>query len=155
VMLAQEAGVPMTPVHYRGGAPALQDLIGGHVSASINPISESMSFAKAGTIRILAVTGSRRSSFLPEVPTMVEAGYNVVVESWLGVFVPAKTPAEIVAALSAAIGDAVKSSQMIESLAKVGNTTAFQSPAEFAATVKADIARWAPVVKASGFIAED
>ena len=155
VMLAQEAGVPLTPVHYRGGAPALQDLIGGHVSASINPISESMSFAKAGTIRILAVTGSRRSSFLPEVPTMVEAGYNVVVESWLGVFVPAKTPAEIVGALSAAIGDAVKSSQMIESLAKVGNTTAFQSPAEFAATVKADIARWAPVVKASGFIAED
>ena len=123
--------------------------------ASINPISESMSFAKAGTIRILAVTGSRRSAFLPEVPTMVEAGYNVVVESWLGVFVPAKTPADIVGALSAAIGEAVKSSQMIENLAKVGNTTAFQSPQEFAATVKADIARWAPVVKASGFVAED
>jgi tripartite-type tricarboxylate transporter receptor subunit TctC len=155
VMLANEAGVSMTPVHYRGGAPALQDLVGGHVSASINPISESMSFAKAGTIRILAVTGSRRTAFLPEVPTMVEAGYNVVVESWLGVFVPAKTPADIVGALSAAIGDAVKSSQMIENLAKVGNTTAFQSPQEFAATVKADIARWAPVVKASGFVAED
>jgi tripartite-type tricarboxylate transporter receptor subunit TctC len=114
-----------------------------------------MAFAKAGTIRILAVTGSRRSAFLPEVPTMVEAGYNVVVESWLGVFVPAKTPADIVGALSAAIGEAVKSSQMIENLAKVGNTTAFQSPQEFAATVKADIARWAPVVKASGFVAED
>jgi tripartite-type tricarboxylate transporter receptor subunit TctC len=155
VMLANEAGVSMTPVHYRGGAPALQDLVGGHVSASINPISESMSFAKAGTIRILAVTGSRRAAFLPEVPTMVEAGYNVVVESWLGVFVPAKTPADIVGALSAAIGEAVKSSQMIENLAKVGNTTAFQSPQEFAATVKADIARWAPVVKASGFVAED
>ena len=91
-MLANEAGIPMIPVHYRGGAPALQDLVGGHVSASINPISESMTFAKAGTIRILAVTGSQRSSFLPEVPTMREAGYNVVVESWLGVFVPAKTP---------------------------------------------------------------
>src|SRR5258705_4255976 len=155
VMLAKEAGVSMTPVHYRGGAPALQDLVGGHVSASINPISESMSFAKAGTIRILAVTGSRRTAFLPEVPTMVEAGYNVVVESWLGVFVPAKTPADIVGALSAAIGEAAKSSQMIENLAQVGNTTAFQSPQEFAATVKADIARWAPVVKASGFVAED
>ena len=92
MMLANEAGVSMTPVHYRGGAPALQDLVGGHVSASINPISESMAFAKAGTIRILAVTGSRRSAFLPEVPTMVEAGYNVVVESWLGVFVPARPP---------------------------------------------------------------
>ena len=155
MMLANEAGVPMTPVHYRGGAPALQDLIGGHVPASVNPISESMTQANAGTIRILAVTGSRRSSFLPEVPTMAEAGYNVIVESWLGVLVPAKTPAEVVNALSAAIAEAVKSSQMIESLAKLGNTAAFQTPAEFALTVKADLARWAPVVKASGFIAEE
>jgi tripartite-type tricarboxylate transporter receptor subunit TctC len=155
MMLANEAGVPMTPVHYRGGAPALQDLIGGHVPASVNPISESMTQAKAGTIRILAVTGSRRSPFLPEVPTMAEAGYNVVVESWLGAFVPSKTPAEIVNTLSAAIGEAVKSPQMAENLAKVGNEPAFQTPAEFAATVQADVARWGPVVKASGFIAAE
>ncbi len=155
MMLANAAGIAMSPVHYRGGAPALQDLIGGHVPAAVNPISESMTQAKAGTIRILAVTGSQRSSFLPDVPTMREAGYDVVVESWLGVFVPSKTPAGIVNALSAAIADAVKSAPMIDSLAKVGNTPAFQSPADFAATVKADIARWAPVVKASGFVAED
>jgi tripartite-type tricarboxylate transporter receptor subunit TctC len=86
---------------------------------------------------------------------MVEAGYNVVVESWLGVFVPSKTPAEVVDALGAAIGEAVKSPAMIENLAKVGNEPRFQTPAEFAATVKADVARWGPVVKASGFIAED
>src|SRR5438093_833504 len=90
VMFANAAGVAMTPVHYRGGAPALQDLLGGHVPASVNPISESLPFAKSGTLRILAVTGSQRSSFLPDVPTMAEAGYQVVVESWLGVFVPAK-----------------------------------------------------------------
>jgi tripartite-type tricarboxylate transporter receptor subunit TctC len=155
VMLANEAGVPMTPVHYRGGAPALQDLLGGHVAASVNPISEILPSAKAGTLRVLAVSGARRSSFLPEVPTMTEAGYNVVVESWLGVFVPAKTPADTVAALSAAIADAVKSAQMAESLAKIGNLPAFQTPAEFAAVVKADVARWAPIVKASGFVAED
>jgi tripartite-type tricarboxylate transporter receptor subunit TctC len=101
------------------------------------------------------VTGAQRSSFLPEVPTMTEAGYNVVVESWLGVFVPVKTPADTVAALSAAIADAVKSPQMAESLAKIGNLPAFQTPAEFAAVVKADVARWAPIVKASGFVAED
>jgi tripartite-type tricarboxylate transporter receptor subunit TctC len=155
MMLANAAGVAMTPIHYRGGAPALQDLIGGHVPVSINPISESMPSAKAGTIRILAVTGSRRSSFLPEVPTMLEASYDVVVESWLGVFVPAKTPTDVVNALSAAIAEAVNSSQMIENLAKLGNTTAFQTPAQFAATVKADVARWAPIVKASGFVAQD
>jgi tripartite-type tricarboxylate transporter receptor subunit TctC len=155
MMLASAAGITMTPVHYRGGAPALQDLIGGHVPASVNPISESMAQAKAGTIRVLAVTGAKRSSFLPDVPTMAESGYNVVVESWLGAFVPSKTPANIVNALGAAIGDAVKSPEMIENLAKAGNEPNFQTPAEFAATVKADIIRWAPVVKASGFIAED
>ena len=155
MMLASAAGIPMTPVHYRGGAPALQDLIGGHVPAGINPISEILSFARTGTVRVLAVTGSRRSAFLPDVPTMSEAGFNVVINSWLGVFVPAKTPADIVNALSAAISEAVKSPQMIESLAKVGNEPGFQTPAEFAATVKADIARWGPVVKASGFLAED
>ena len=84
MMLADAAGVAMTPVHYRGGAPSLQDLIGGHVAASVNPISESMSLANAGTIRILAVTGSRRSSFLPDVPTMVEAGYDVVINCGSG-----------------------------------------------------------------------
>src|SRR5882757_1222946 len=155
LMLANEAGVPMSAVHYRGGAPALQDLIGGHVPASVNPISESMTQAKAGTIRILAVTGAKRSSFLPDVPTMAESGFNVVVESWLGAFVPSKTPPEIVNALGAAIGEAVKSPQMIENLSKVGNEPWFQTPADFGAKVKADVAHWGPVVKASGFVAED
>src|SRR3954470_13582596 len=66
VMLASAAGIAMTPVHYRGGAPALQDLIGGHVPASVNPISETFSLAKSGTLRMLAVTGSQRSPFLPD-----------------------------------------------------------------------------------------
>jgi tripartite-type tricarboxylate transporter receptor subunit TctC len=155
MMLASAAGIPMTAVHYRGGAPALQDLIGGHVPASINPISEAMPAAKAGTIRILAVTGSRRSGFLPDIPTMTEAGYKVVIDSWIGVFVPSRTPSETVNALSSAIHDAVKSPQLIESFAKFGNEPGFRTPAEFAAVVKADIERWGPVVKASGFVAED
>src|SRR5260370_39115606 len=75
MMFANAAGVAMTPVHYRGGAPALQDLLGGHVPASVNPISESLPLAKTGTLRILAATGSPRSSFLPHVPNMGQAGY--------------------------------------------------------------------------------
>jgi tripartite-type tricarboxylate transporter receptor subunit TctC len=112
-------------------------------------------FANSGKIRILAVTGSQRSRFLPDVPTMKEQGYNVVIDSWVGVFLPAKTPADIVEALNGAIAAAVKSPEMIDSLAKVGNDPNSQTPAQFAATVKADIARWGPVVKASGFVAED
>jgi tripartite-type tricarboxylate transporter receptor subunit TctC len=86
---------------------------------------------------------------------MAEQGYNVVVQAWLGVLVPAKTPTETVNALSAAIGEAVKSAPMVESLERVGNEPYFQSPAQFADIVKADLARWSPVVKASGFIADD
>jgi tripartite-type tricarboxylate transporter receptor subunit TctC len=155
LMLATVAGLKMTPVHYRGGALALQDLIGGHVPASVNPISETLSLAAAGSLRILAVTSAVRSKFLPDVPTMREAGYDVVLDTWLGVFAPAKTPPDVVDALSAAIGEAVKSPEMIENLARFGNEPKFQAPAQFAATVKADIARWAPVVKASGFIADE
>ena len=155
VMLANAAGVAITPVHYRGGAPALQDLLGGHVPASVNPTSESLPHAKSGTLRMLAVSGSRRSPFLADVPTMREQGYDVVVDSWLGVFVPARTPPDVVQALSGAIREAVKSAEMVDNLAKVGNEPTFQTPEEFAATVKADIARWGPIVKASGFVAED
>jgi len=155
VMFANAAGIAMTPVHYRGGAPALQDLIGGHVPASINPISETLTQAKSGSIRILAVTGPRRSAFLPDVPTMREQGFDVVVESWLGAFAPAKTPAETVQVLGAAINAATGSPEMARSLAKFGNEPAIETSDEFAATVRADYARWAPVVKASGFVAED
>jgi len=155
VMLANTAGIPMTPVHYRGGAPALADLLGGHVSASVNPVSEILSFAKSGALRTLAVTGSRRSPFLPGIPTMGEAGYDVTVDSWVGMFVPARTPGGVVNALSAAVGEAIGSARMIENLAMVGNEPQFQSPAQFAATVQADLQRWGPIVKASGFVADD
>jgi tripartite-type tricarboxylate transporter receptor subunit TctC len=155
VMLANAAGVQLSPVHYRGGAPALQDLIGGHVPASVNPIGETFPQATSGKIRILAVASAERSKFLPDVPTMREVGYNVVVETWLGAFAPAKTPPEAVRALNAAISDAARSPEMIESLARIGNDTKFQSPDQFAATVRADLERWGPVVKASGFVAEE
>jgi len=155
VMLAGAAHVPLTPIHYRGGAPALQELIGGHVPASVNPIGESLPLATSGKIRILAVTSSMRSKFLPNVPTMLESGYNVVLDSWLGAFVPAKTPPQAVRALAAAIGEAVKSPEMIENLATIGNEPKFEAPDQFAATVRADMERWGPVVKASGFVAED
>jgi tripartite-type tricarboxylate transporter receptor subunit TctC len=155
VMFAAAAGVRMTPVHYRGGAPALQDLVGGHVPASINPMSEALTIAQSGRLRILAVSSSRRSKFLADVPTIREAGYDVAVDTWLGAFLPARASPEIVRALGTAIADAVKSPEMVESLAKIGSEPLFQPPDAFAATVAADTARWAPVVKASGFVADE
>jgi tripartite-type tricarboxylate transporter receptor subunit TctC len=155
VMLAREAGVTMTPVHYRGGAPAIEDLLGGHIPASVNPVSEVIAYAKSGTIRVLAVTGAARTAFLPDVPTRKEAGYNVVVESLSGVFLPAKTPDAIVGALSAAMRKATQSQAMIDSLGKFGTEPAFLTPVEFSAWINGEIARWGPVVQASGFVAID
>jgi tripartite-type tricarboxylate transporter receptor subunit TctC len=155
VMLAHEAKVTLTPVHYRGGAPAMEDLIGGHVPASVNPVSEVMAFAAAGKIRALGVTGEQRTPFLPDVPTMKEQGYNVVVESLTGVFAPAKTSAPIVTALNAAMRKASQSKQMIDSLAKFGTEPTYMTSAEFAAWIREEITRWQPVVKASGFKALD
>jgi tripartite-type tricarboxylate transporter receptor subunit TctC len=153
VMLSNEAKVMMNPVHYRGGAPALQDVVGGHIPMSVNPISESMALHQAGSLRILAVTGAKRSQFLPDVPTAKESGYDVVVETWLGVFLPPKTPEDIVRALSAAMGDASRSAAMKDNLAKFASQPTFQTPAQFAETIKEDLNRWGPVVKASGFVA--
>jgi tripartite-type tricarboxylate transporter receptor subunit TctC len=150
VMLAHEAKTAINPVHYRGGAPALQDLVGGHIAASVNPVSEIMSQGK-GSLRMLAVTGSKRSPFLPDVPTMREAGYNVVLDTWFGLFAPAKTPPAIVQALNAQLLEISRSKEMAEAWAKIGSEPYHQTPAQFSETIKTDIQRWAAVVKASGF----
>jgi tripartite-type tricarboxylate transporter receptor subunit TctC len=155
VMLSNESKVKMTPVHYKGGAPALQDVVGGHIPMSVNPLSEALPLHQGGTIRALAVTGAKRSQFMPDVPTAKEAGYDVVVESWLGVFLPPKTPSDVVNALSAAMKSASQSATMKDSLAKFASVSTFQTPEQFVQTIKDDLKRWGPVVKASGFVAVD
>src|SRR4051812_48695932 len=97
VMLSREAKVELSPVHYKGGAPALQDLMGAQVPVSINPVSELLPQLGAGKVRALAVTSPQRSKFLPDVPTMAEAGFpNIAINPWLGFFAPARTSPEIV-----------------------------------------------------------
>jgi tripartite-type tricarboxylate transporter receptor subunit TctC len=155
VMLSNESKVPMTPVHYKGGAPALQDVVGGHIPMSVNPLSEALPLHQTGTVRALAVTGAKRSQFMQDVPTAKEAGYDVVVESWLGVFLPPKAPADVVNALSAAMKNASQSAAMKDSLAKFASASTFQTPEQFVQTIKDDLKRWGPVVKASGFVAVD
>ena len=156
VMLARDSGAVLTAVHYKGGAPALQDLLGGQIPISVNPVGEVMPYTKSGKLRVLATTGAQRSKFLPDVPTMVESGFpQIVVEPWLGFFAPAKTPADTVARLAAAIGEAVKTPDAAQSFEKFGNQPIAGTPAATSAALKADLARWQPVVKASGFTAED
>jgi tripartite-type tricarboxylate transporter receptor subunit TctC len=127
-MLSSEAKVPLNPVHYRGGAPALQDVVGGHIGASVNPTSESMPLHQAGSIRILASPGRSARSSCPMCRPMAEQGFNVVIDSWLGVFLPAKVPDDVLRALSAAMREASQSAVMKDSLAKFGSTSTFPDP---------------------------
>src|SRR5438067_1059227 len=107
VMLARDSGAVLSPVHYKGGAPALQDLMGGQIPVSINPVSELLPQLQGGKIRVLAVTSEERSKFLPDVPTMKESGFpEIVLAPWLGFFAPARTPADIVKRLANGIADA-------------------------------------------------
>src|SRR3954465_8430484 len=156
VMLAQASGVELTPVHYKGGGPALNDLIGGQIPVSVNPIGELLPQLKGGKIRVLATTGAKRSKFLPDVPTMAEPGFpDIVLSPWLGFFAPARTPADVVKRLSNGINDAVQSGDTQQNLIKFGMESAAATPIGFAEIVRQDLEKWRPIVKASGFTAED
>lgn len=156
MMLAKASGVDLTSVAYRGGAPLLQDVMGGQVPISINVIGEVAPHIKSGKLRSLGVTSAQRSIFLPDVPTLAEQGFkDIVVQEWLGWFVPAKTPPEQVAKLNALVREGLQAPEMVESLAKNSLQPVTQAPDEFARMVRADAARWAPIVKAAGFTAEE
>lgn len=153
---ARAAKIKLDQIPYKGGAPAMTDLIGGHLPANVSPAAEALPHHQAGTIRILAVTGAKRSRFLPEVPTMTELGYpDVLFQDWLGMFAPAGTPADIVARMNAAAAAAVKSEGGLAGLGKLGMELDLATPEAFAQMVKTDWERYRTVVQASGFKPED
>ena len=156
MMLARASGVELTSVAYRGGAPLLQDVMGGQVPISVNVIGEVAPHIKSGKLRSLAVTGAQRSVFLPEVPTLVEQGFkDIVVQEWLGWFVPAKTPMETVNKLNALVRESLQSPELVEALARNSLQPITQSPDEFARLLRQDQERWAAITKTTGFTAED
>jgi tripartite-type tricarboxylate transporter receptor subunit TctC len=156
VMFARAAGVELTHVAYKGGAPLLQGVMGGEIPISLNVLGEIVPHVRSGRLRSLAVTSAARSRFLPEVPTLVELGYkDLAAQDWLGWFLPAKTPTEIVAKLNAILREELHSKEMVESLAKVSLEPVTMAPEEFARVIKRDLDKWAPIVKSTGFTAED
>jgi len=156
MMLQRSAKFEFNSVPYRGGAPLLQDLLGGQVPVSFNVLGEVLPSIKTGKLRSLALTSPKRSPFIPEVPTLAEQGYpDIALQEWLGWFVPAKTPADVVQRLNAQVREGLQSPELQEALAKNALVAQYQSPEEFAAILKADIAHWGPIVKATGFKAEE
>lgn len=155
VMLGRAGRFTFDHVAYRGPTPAVQDMVGGQIAAVCTPIGDLQTFVSAGRCRLLGTSGSKRSRFAPEVPTFTEQGFgDVVIEDWFGFFMPAGTPAAQVAKASAAIRAALAGPEIQKAMEQSCLDIQGSTPEAFAAQLKADTARWAPVVKAIGFTAD-
>ena len=145
------AKVKLVHIPYKGAGPMIMDLVGGHLHVSSIGFPGAMPHVKSGRLRPIAVTSAKRSSLLPELPTIAETalpGFNVT--SWYGVFGPARIPPDIVAKLNAEIRALAATDDVKAKIAGVGAEIETNTPAEFAKLVPAEIERWAQVVRASG-----
>jgi tripartite-type tricarboxylate transporter receptor subunit TctC len=155
-MLAHAAGIELTHVPYRGSILAAQDMVAGQIAASINVLGEVLPFAQAGKARVLAVSGPTRSRFAPDTPTVREAGYpSLESMTWFGLFLPAKAPDAVVAAVQSAVAEAFKDQEARDTLAKMAMDASTLSPQEFTALVRRDLDRWEPVVKQTGYTSDE
>jgi tripartite-type tricarboxylate transporter receptor subunit TctC len=143
-----KTGITWTEVHYRGNAPAITDLVAGHVDVGFQQLTDSRQYIEAGKLRALAVLGPKRSAAAPDVPSIVEAGLPEVQGiTFNGIFAPKGTPQPIVEKLSAAVRDALKKQEAIDKLASLGSEPRGNTPAEFTAFLKEESAKWADVMK--------
>jgi tripartite-type tricarboxylate transporter receptor subunit TctC len=144
------AGIDMVHVPYRGGAPALIDLLGGQIQVMFDTIPQSLDYIRDGKLRALAVTTSTRADALPDVPTMGEFVPGFEAGSWWGAGVPKDTPVEIVDKLNKEINAGLADPKLKRRLAELGTTPLVFTPAQFGAFVRAETDKWAKVVKFSG-----
>jgi tripartite-type tricarboxylate transporter receptor subunit TctC len=154
-LFARAGGVELRHVPYRGTQPAIADLMGGQVPSVCGPVGEFLPHLSTGRIRIIATSATARNRFAPTVPTFSEQGFrDLVLDEWFGIFVPGKTPMDIVNRLNAAVQTALGAPEVIEGLAQMGLEARGSTPAELAALLKRDTERWGPLVKTIGFTAE-
>ena len=145
------AGIKLEAVPYRGAAPALTDLIGGHLDGLFGDVPTVMAQVRAGKIKALAATSSRRSDIFPDVPTFVEQGFaGVVADNWAGILAPAGTPAPAIAKLNAALVGALNDPAVRQRLHNAGTAPAPSSPDEFSAYLREELARWSKLIKEKG-----
>jgi tripartite-type tricarboxylate transporter receptor subunit TctC len=150
-MFTQLTGTDILHIPYKGSAPAITDLLAGQTNMMFDNIPSALPHIRSGKLVALATTGAKRDPALPEQPTVAEAGvpgYESGV--WFGLMVPAATPKEVIARLNSAAVQATKSPEFIKRMTDLGYNIIPGSPEDMAAMLKAELARWAPIVKASG-----
>jgi tripartite-type tricarboxylate transporter receptor subunit TctC len=149
-MFRRANSVDIVPVSYNGSAPAIQSTLGGHTGLAFTVITPAVSYVREGKLRGLAVTTPKRSSALPDVPTMAEAGFpGQESDTLLGVLAPARTPEPVILKLHQEVAGAIKQLENEGKMVPLGFEPIVNSPAEFAARIKSDIAKWASVIEAA------
>jgi tripartite-type tricarboxylate transporter receptor subunit TctC len=150
-LLKTEAKIELVHVPYRGAAPAVNDLLGGHVQLAVLDTPVLLPHIRSGAVKALAVTSATRSGALPEVPTTAEAGLkNVNSDNWYGLSAPAGVPADVLDKLHKAATAALRSGDLKKQFDSQDGVPAPVTPGEFAAFVKAEQAKWGPIVVATG-----
>ena len=154
-MMAGAANVKMTHIPYRGGGPAVTDVMGGQVPLLWVSIPAAANFVKAGKLKALAVSTTKRSAVFPDVPTMIESGFkDFEVDSWYAMFVPANTPKAAVDRLNAAANKVLTTPEVKEKLLNQGAEAVGGSPEALGRVVKAELVKWDKVVRENGIKAE-
>jgi tripartite-type tricarboxylate transporter receptor subunit TctC len=154
-VLEKVTGVELRHVAYRGSVPGVADVIGGQIASMFTPVGDFLQMAKAGKLRILATTETKRTRFTPDVPTFTESGFpQINWNEWFAFWAPAKTPANVVATLSASIQKALAMPDVIDSLGTFGLVSEGSSGADLGRALKVESDRWGPLVKQIGFTAE-
>jgi tripartite-type tricarboxylate transporter receptor subunit TctC len=154
-LFEKETGADMLHIPYKGGGPAITDLIGGHVDFSFATILESSGHIKAGRLRAVGVTSDKRSPALPDVPTLAETGvpgFNT--GSWIGILAPAGTPKDIVEKIARDVKEAVGSPEVRDPYIAQGATPVGSTPAEFTALIESDRKRYGQLIRERNITAE-
>jgi tripartite-type tricarboxylate transporter receptor subunit TctC len=153
-LLKNLARIDLNAIPYKGGAPSINDLLGGQIPMSFNNGPESVGQLEAGTVRALAVTTASRAPFLPNVPGVAETVPGYDTEVWWGLLGPAGMPPDLVARLSRDFVAALNTEPVKERLAKLGAAPIGTSPEQFDARIRADYKKWGPIIEAAGMKAE-
>ena len=153
-MLTKATGTELHHIPYRGTVPGVQDLLGGQISSFLGPIGDYIPHAKGGKLRVLAISGSQRSPFLPVAPTLRELGFPITVREWYGVFLPGKASVETVQRAAAALQPLLAQPDVVEFGKPFGLEIQSSSPHALAELLKADASEWRQLIKEIGFTAE-
>jgi tripartite-type tricarboxylate transporter receptor subunit TctC len=153
-LLKNLAKIDLSAISYKGGAPAINDLLGGQIAMSFNNGPESVGQLEAGTLRALAVTTASRASFLPNVPSMSETVPGYDTEVWWGLLGPAGMPPDLIAKLSHDFVAALNTDSVKQRLSKLGAAPIGSSPQQFDEKIRADYKKWGPIIQAAGMKAE-